>query len=97
MRWPKKREFMVYYYLSKKFRGERQSIHQLISDVKDAFNYNTKTAKNIVKRLIKLKYLVRIDGNNIIVRSYQEVLDDYLNDFISKRKTTRPRIFPRQS
>ena len=97
MRWPKKREFMVYYYLSKKFQGEARTIHQLISEVKDTFNYNTKTAKNIVKRLIKLNYLVRIEGNNIIVRSCQEVLDDYLNDFISKRKTTRPQISPQQS
>ncbi len=84
-RWVKKREFVIYYYLYKKTLGEPISIHDAIFEVKRIFNYNTKTSRNIIKRIINLRLADKVDSNKIILRSIDEVLNDYLASFLAHR------------
>jgi len=85
-KWVKKREFIVYYYLYRKTVGRPISIHDAIFEVKKVFNYNTKTSRNIIKRIIKMSLADKIEVNKIMLRNPDEVLNDYLVSFLSHRR-----------
>jgi len=89
LRWLKKREYMVFAYLSLKYAGSVVSFHDAVYEVGRAMGMSPKTAKNIVKRLLRAGYLARTDRYFLLVRSLQEVTSEMLVDYICKRKKRR--------
>uniref|UniRef100_A0A7J3ZKR8 MarR family transcriptional regulator n=1 Tax=Fervidicoccus fontis TaxID=683846 RepID=A0A7J3ZKR8_9CREN len=85
MRWPRKREFMVYYYLFLRCGGEETTIERLTEAVRATFYYNSKTAKSIVRRLVNLGYIVRLDRSRARIRSPDEVLLELLGQYLINR------------
>lgn len=86
MRWIKKREFMVFIYLSLKYGGSRVSIHDIVFSVKEKFAVSVRTSKNIIKRLIRSGYIVEVNGKReVLVRSIEDVMNELLGDYITKR------------
>jgi len=85
MRWLKKREFIVYSYLAIKYGGETVSAIDTIYEVKKTFRTTTRTAKNIVKRLVRAGYLIKIDNNNLRVRELNDVFAELIFSYVHRR------------
>ena len=85
MRWPKKREFMVYYYLFLHCGCEETTIEKLVQAVRTKLHYNSKTARNIVKRLVNLGYIVKLNKSRARIRSPDEVLIELLVHYLINR------------
>lgn len=86
MRWLKKREFMVFAYLSMKHGGSSINLLDAVFDVRNTFAMSTKTARNIVRGLIKAGYIVKTaDAGAISIRPIEDVLSELVGDYITKR------------
>lgn len=85
MRWLKKREFIIYSYLAIKYGGETVSTIDTIYEVKKTFRTTTRTAKNIIKRLVRAEYLIKIDNNNLKVRELNDTLTELICSYIHRR------------
>ncbi len=84
-RWPRKREFMVFFFLSSRIGGRKVSFQDLVFIVKWKFGFTARTAKNIVKRLVSMGFIVRLDSNMLCVRRVDEVLNEYLTSYLYSR------------
>ena len=88
MRWPRKREFLSYYMLSKKLGGCFVSFHDLVFLVSRQLNCSVKTAKSIVKRLVSLGFIKR-ENSLFYIRPLDDVLGEYYVRFVSRRLRLR--------
>lgn len=84
-RWPRKREFMVFFFLSSRMGEKEVSFQDLVFIVKWKFGFTARTAKNIVKRLVSMGFIVRLDSNMLRVRRVDEVLNEYLTSYLYSR------------
>ncbi|WFO75769.1 hypothetical protein J4526_02590 [Desulfurococcaceae archaeon MEX13E-LK6-19] len=86
-RWIKKREFMVYYFIYKTIGCNKSvNIGELLDLITSTFGFNRKTSLNIIKHLIRIGLLKKQEPMVVSPRCINEVLDSYLEDYISSRK-----------
>ncbi len=84
-KWLKKREFLIYYYLFKKYYGREINISDIVNELVSVFNYNYKTAHNITRRLMRLG-LIKCRNYRCTVADIFTVLDRFLEGFIKSRE-----------
>lgn len=91
LRWLKKREFMVFIYLSLKYSDKKIAFQDAVFEVKKAFSMTSRTSKNIVKRLIKIGFITKSYDNTMTIRKLEDVFNEYLVEYMylrgKKRKT----------
>jgi DNA-binding MarR family transcriptional regulator len=89
LRWLKKREFVIYAHLALRHGGTAVSATDLVYEVKKTFGTTIRTAKNIVKRLMRAGYIVKVDANNVRVRTLDDSLTELVTSYVSKRRGRR--------
>ncbi len=84
-RWLKKREFLAYYLVYKRFGG-RASIGEIIGVLREYFT--PRVAKNLFKRLRRVGLLkpLQPSGETYEVRSPEDYLDSLLRDYLERRR-----------
>lgn len=87
-RWPKKREFIIYYMLYKKYK-DACNIGDAINDLVKELGFTKRTSMNILKRL-KAMGFIDIEAEQgevrVIINPLEKVLDAYLENYVRKRK-----------
>ncbi|RLG84117.1 MAG: hypothetical protein DRO40_02340 [Thermoprotei archaeon] len=84
-RWPKKREFLAYYLIYKVYGSGNFNIGEASDLLIKEFCCNRKVAYNIIKRLYRMGFLIKVDKVIYKCRGLYEILDNYLSKYILKR------------
>ena len=84
-RWLKKREFLAYYLIYKAYGSRNFNIGEASDLLIQEFCCSRKVAYNIIKRLYKTGFLIKVDKVIYRCRDLYEVLDNYLSTYILKR------------
>ncbi|MEM3182279.1 MAG: hypothetical protein QXP23_05010 [Fervidicoccaceae archaeon] len=87
MRWPKKRELLAFYFLSKEMQEKEVSAFEIASALKTELCLSMATSRRIVKRLLSLGMLERGSEGRLKVRK----MEDYFEKAYSKYKEDRCR------
>lgn len=78
---------MVYYLIYKEYGCNRDiNINELIELVMSKLFFNRKTTINILKRLVKIGFLSRRYKMVVSPKCLEQLLDEYLQHYISTRK-----------
>jgi hypothetical protein len=85
VKWPKKREFMAFYLLSRKFSGQEKEELALINEIREELCVTARTSKKIMKRLLSLRMIERKGEGKVRVLGIEE----YLEQVYSAYKTER--------
>ena len=91
-RWPKKREFLAYYMLYKKY-GNACNIGDAVNDLTREFKLTKRASINVLKRLKSMRF-ISIEACRgevrITIKPLDEILDKYLENYVKKRSTRCP-------
>lgn len=84
-RWPKKREFLTYYLLYKSF-GCREPVN--VGELSDRLSpyFGRRVSVNILRRLARLGFIVRVTLTDYRVECLENVLERYLASYLSNRE-----------
>ncbi len=84
-RWVKKREFLSYYLLYKRFSTDKFNIGEAIDVLVREFCMSRKSAFNVFRRIYKMGFIERID--KLVYRCLEpsDILDAYLRSYREKR------------
>ena len=91
-RWLKKREFLAVYLISNRCSTSDCNLGEIIDLLTKSLCMSKKTAFNVVKRLIKLRLLERKDKIHFRAKSIDDILNSYLNTYVSTRCSKLKRL-----